>query len=163
MQWPRESSLGALFLITWSTVESRTARGGREDWLGVDRESFPNQLASPRNRLQWLRKKNMGSERERGAAVLADKGQGISEQKRTCKPKQVITLQKTGDQGMGTQQQLIILGRFICLPVSIKPKHETIVVRFKCKRWGSLLSCSYSNRLYDSIFSTDKAQNIRYR
>lgn len=33
--------------------------------------------------------------------MVADKAHGISEQKRTSKPKQVIKLEKNGNQGMG--------------------------------------------------------------
>lgn len=50
----------------------------------------------------------MRSERERaqGVAVLADKDVSISEQKRTCEPKQVIKSQKNGNRGMGILQLL---------------------------------------------------------
>lgn len=37
---------------------SSAARGGRGADLRGDRENFPNQLASPTNLLQWLRRKN---------------------------------------------------------------------------------------------------------
>lgn len=98
---------------------SSVARGGmigvREvvgELTSVDRKNSPNHLAFSRNLLQWLRRKNrrsvteMGSVREQGAAVLADKVPGTSEQKRTRKPKQVIKLKKNGNQALSVPQML---------------------------------------------------------
>ena len=48
----------------------------------------------------------MASVREHRVAVLADKERSISEQKRVCKPKQVIKWQKNGNWGMDNLQLL---------------------------------------------------------
>lgn len=102
MQWPRESSLGALFLITCSPAEVALGEDG-------GRENFPNQLVSPRNLLQWLRRTERRRRRERETPVWESREQlfktiraAISRNREGHgKLNRWLSHKKNGNQGMG--------------------------------------------------------------